>query len=440
MRIRAAAAGTLIFSLAIACVADVHADDKLNGDAPIQKDDQRDHKGAHVPVYRIKSLCPLGYGCVPVGMNARGEASGHVWRWFEDGSESPVLAFVWHPTTDTIEKIENTLGGSTSVGGPLNKQGQMAGIADLSDGISHGFFWDPATDQMEDIGALVQGLRSIPTAINDAGEIVGVAEVAPFDEAFGAWNSHAFFWNPRANVLQDLGSGTRSSFADDINNKGVVTGGLGGEPGEIGRDARFVAFVWESHRQQMQLLPIRRLNAKNAGGHKINEHGQVMGWIASDDSRYQTVFRWDPHRRSTKYLDIDGGEFPIGQDMNESGQIVGWYHRIGGNLRAFVWNPDAETIRDLGAFGSSSVANAISNSGWVTGSSEIAGPDHSHAFLWNDGALLDLNALVAPDDPLRRYVTLISGIAINDAGRILATGTDSREVGFGYHAYVLSPR
>jgi hypothetical protein len=52
-----AATGTLAFSLLIACVANGHPDDKRNGNAQIHKDDQRDHHGADLPVYRIDSLC-----------------------------------------------------------------------------------------------------------------------------------------------------------------------------------------------------------------------------------------------------------------------------------------------------------------------------------------------------------------------------------------------
>ena len=49
----------------------------------------------------------------------------------------------------------------------------------------------------------------------------------------------------------------------------------------------------------------------------------------------------------------------------------------------------------------------------------------------------DLNALIDPADPLRRFVTLRDGVDINDRGQILANGGDSR-TGEG-HAYLVSP-
>ena len=98
-----AATGTLACSLFIACVETGHADDNHNEDLQIHNGDQRYHQGAHLPVYRIKSLCAVDYACVPVpgGMNAQGEASGTVWRVFEDESYGPFSAFVWHPATES---------------------------------------------------------------------------------------------------------------------------------------------------------------------------------------------------------------------------------------------------------------------------------------------------------------------------------------------------
>jgi hypothetical protein len=48
----------------------------------------------------------------------------------------------------------------------------------------------------------------------------------------------------------------------------------------------------------------------------------------------------------------------------------------------------------------------------------------------------DLNALIAPADPLQPFVTLFDGVDINDLGQILANGFDSRTG--EYHAYLVS--
>jgi len=75
-----------------------------------------------------------------------------------------------------------------------------------------------------------------------------------------------------------------------------------------------------------------------------------------------------------------------------------------------------------------SSARDINASGQVTGYANLAGDTGAHAFLWrNNGTKKqDLNTLIDPLDPLKRYVTFSGGLFINDLGNILADGTDSR--------------
>ncbi len=92
---------------------------------------------------------------------------------------------------------------------------------------------------------------------------------------------------------------------------------------------------------------------------------------------------------------------------------------------AFLW--DGTTMRDLGTLGGrDSSGRAINASGQVTGIAATTGDEASHAFLWDGTALRDLNDLVDPADPLKPYVTLTSGVDINDLGQIVANGVDSR--------------
>ena len=61
----------------------------------------------------------------------------------------------------------------------------------------------------------------------------------------------------------------------------------------------------------------------------------------------------------------------------------------------------------------------------------------SHAFIWNGSKMRDLNAVVDPSDPLKRYVILNNGRDINERGQIAAVGRDSRIN--GQHAYLVTP-
>ena len=159
-------------------------------------------------------------------------------------------------------------------------------------------------------------------------------------------------------------------------------------------------------------------------------------------------YRWDTANT------IGGGGVGEGPTaINEAGQVTGWsefpapqpdgpptYVR-----HSSFWDP-TQGIVDLGTLGSIGGATfdpseggmAINNAGEVTGTSMTA-EGVQHAFLWDRRLKLrDLNALIAPDDPLIGLVTLEAGVAINDAGRILVSGVDNRTG--ERHSYLLTPR
>jgi probable HAF family extracellular repeat protein len=93
---------------------------------------------------------------------------------------------------------------------------------------------------------------------------------------------------------------------------------------------------------------------------------------------------------------------------------------------------------NLGTLGGAySAGLAVNDSGWAVGTAYTA-TQVPHAFLWRDDGkgMRDLNDLVDPTDPLKPYVLLSSAEAINDAGDIMAFGTDSR-TGFLQSTYLL---
>ena len=83
-------------------------------------------------------------------------------------------------------------------------------------------------------------------------------------------------------------------------------------------------------------------------------------------------------------------------------------------------------------------ARAINNDGEVTGSAGTAA-GAAHAYLYSNGRMLDLNALVV-DDPLAKYVTLETGQAINDSHMIVATGSESHGGDVRGMYYLLVPK
>jgi probable HAF family extracellular repeat protein len=91
-------------------------------------------------------------------------------------------------------------------------------------------------------------------------------------------------------------------------------------------------------------------------------------------------------------------------------------------------------LKDLGTLpnDTDSRGNAVNASGQVVGDSNTAGDTASHAFLYSDGQMLDLNDLIAPDSGF----TLAVAQGISDNGYITGGGVTSDGLS---HAFLLVP-
>src|SRR5215831_12355069 len=65
-----------------------------------------------------------------------------------------------------------------------------------------------------------------------------------------------------------------------------------------------------------------------------------------------------------------------------------------------------------------SVAYAINSKQQIVGHSDDCNGGNSHAFLWQNGVLLDLNSFLPPDSG----VVLTIALSINESGQIAALG------------------
>jgi probable HAF family extracellular repeat protein len=73
-------------------------------------------------------------------------------------------------------------------------------------------------------------------------------------------------------------------------------------------------------------------------------------------------------------------------------------------------------VKDLGTLGgTASVAEGISDRGWVVGTANLAGDQNGHAYLWRDGVMTDLGTLGGPNSqeqwPVKDNRGLIVGAA-----------------------------
>jgi len=368
-------------------------------------------------LYRIK---PLGYlgGCttkVPtvVGLNNRDQVAGNACN-----ASGDTHAFLWKDGTPMVD-LGPTAVGSYSYAVAINDAGLVGGgMADYYDGAGDQFAFESYGDGSPPrlIPNRTDTLPIFPNAMNNAGQMTG---------AFGNSGSTAFLWSsdgtPDGTLVRDLGNlGGEQTYGRDINDSGVVAG-----ESQSGYNGRVFAVIWKNGSGPQKL---GTLGGSWTIAYFINESGQVTGAGRLPGANRSHAFFWRNDGSPMQDLGSLGGPNSSPSALNDAGQVAGVADKKSGATHAFAWLNDGTAMKDLGTLGgSSSSASDINFYGQVTGSAALAG-GASHAFLWrNDGTKIqDLNSLIDSADPLKAHVTLTSGAFINDAGDIVAYGTDDR--------------
>jgi probable HAF family extracellular repeat protein len=203
--------------------------------------------------------------------------------------------------------------------------------------------------------------------------------------------------------LGNFGSNYSTAFA--LNASGVVVGEAGLSSGEVH------GFVFATG----TLTDIGTLGGAYSTALAINDSGAVVGESAinsSDDHGF--VYAGG----TMTDLGTLGGTYSVGMSINRAGQILGLASTANDlEYHAFVYTA---AMTDLGTLGGDfSYGVAINNLGQVVGESTTA-EGALHAFLWQNGTMIDLNNLL----PSNSGWELTGALFINDSGRI---------VGFGNH-------
>ncbi len=120
-----------------------------------------------------------------------------------------------------------------------------------------------------------------------------------------------------------------------------------------------------------------------------------------------------------------GGSRSIAFSINDSGQIVGQSDYLISSpfLHHAFLTTAGSAMQDLGTLGGGfSTANGINNAGQIAGNSTLTGDTAVHAFIYQNGAMTDLNTLL----PANSGWVLQNAAAINDIGQIVGQGTLNR--------------
>jgi probable HAF family extracellular repeat protein len=347
----------------------------------------------------------------------------------------------------TIVKFPATLGGTQSRGMAINGSRYVAGWSNLANGTRHAALW--RNGGITDLGTLGGPSSTVPwQGLNDAGMVVGISQTAEIDPLDEDWSCElggfipspnpstlvcrGFVWqNDAMRELSPLG-GTHS-FATGINGAGQIVGwgetavhdGTCVDKQVLG----FRAAIWEPKpggkgRVKARELPPWPGDSASAAT-AINDAGQAVGISGRCDQavgRFSALraIRWGRNGKPDTLPTLGGLTWHTPMDINEHGDVVGFGNPPGESpegdfiAHAFLWTDGSPRAKDLRTLPGNlfSQAFAINERGQVVGVS-FGGTAATHAFLWQNDVLLDLNDLVdiAPD-------VLVSAQDIDDEGRI----------------------
>jgi probable HAF family extracellular repeat protein len=291
------------------------------------------------------------------------------------------------------------------------------------------------------------------------GEIVGIAETAqpnPYGEPFSCFNFFpsatptglvcvGFAWQD--GVMTELPPlpGGYDSYAAGVNNRGQVVGWA--EDGILDPTCnnappakqflQFEAVIWGPKLTEITQLPPFPGDPDSAAV-AINDLGQVVGISglcsnAVGGASAKHALLWE-NGKPIDLGNIGGGAWNTPSSLNKHGQIVGFGNTSGDENAGFAPNAwlwtQATGMKPLPLLSgdTNSIAYDINEKGQIVGQSAGPkdGPIGERAFLYANGMMMDLNALIQPDTSL--YLT--NGQGINDRGEIVGTAFDASSGGF----------
>ena len=233
--------------------------------------------------------------------------------------------------------------------------------------------------------------------VNDRGEVVGIARASLRDD-------HAFISTDRTGgygrLMLDLGTlGGKNSIALAINNNGDVVGQA--DTGSWSRHAFMGGNGGGSGSGGASMFDLGTLGGKNSGATAINDKGQVVGFSNIHDAGTAL----NPTNPYVSFASAEATHAFLYQDgkMQDLGTLPGFRSSY------------AMGINALGQ-----VVGTASNTDWSPseGYTTQGGGPLGHAFLYEKGAMEDLNALL----PKASGWVLESATAINDGGQVTGMG------------------
>ncbi len=274
---------------------------------------------------------------------------------------------------------------------------------------------------IHNLGTLPGGTESFGASVNSKGQVVGGSNnTIPDPFSMNGWGtqSRAVLW--QNGTIRDIGTlGGPDAGVLAINERSQIFGvsyinsipnsDNGPCPPNVPAQD---TFLWENG----TMHHIKSLGGTCSIPNRLNNRGQVVGVSFLADNQTEHPFFWD--RGVLTDIGTLGGTNGEALDLSDSGLVVGRADLTDGTHHAFVWKNGVMT--DVGVVPGDLCTNgrAINSRGQAIGTSTDCMGNVQHMFLWENGSIHDLTAMILPGSNL----DVVEAWDINDRGEIAAIG------------------
>jgi len=356
-----------------------------------------------------------------------------------------------HLTNYQVFTLPNALGGTVSGANAINDLGWAMGFAASPANTLEAAAW--IEGRMVRLGVLPGGKNSsVPweSVKNNHGLIVGISDtstVQPRGETFSCVAAGflpasgntclGFLWQPPGFISELPTLGGDNGFATGVNNKDQVIGWAETSyqdptcnPPQV---LQFLPYVYDVKTTKITALQVYPGDSDGTAD-AINDQGQIAGisGICSNAvggaSAIHAVFWQDQNSTPIDMGNLGGEAWNTPNSMNSKGEVVGFGNPSGDQNApfdpiAFYWSQQTGMV-NLGTLDPfpNSIAYAINNHGVIVGQGLNLSTGASHAFIYQDGFMTDLNSLMIG----HKSLTLLYANDVNDEGVIAGGAIDAK--------------
>ena len=324
-----------------------------------------------IPVFKV-AVVPAGAGIgrvtsTPPGIDCPGACAAS----FPDGTGVTLSA-----AADALSRFTGFAGSCSGARCELTLRADAAVVAQF----------DQRRYALVDLGVPTGGYGSSAAAISRHGTLIAGSGDRP----------QLLFWD---GTLHD--GAIAPVYTTGVNAAGVVVGSWPGLTDWHG-------LRWEAGRA----TDLGTLGGRGSAAYAINDDGIIAGWAQRADG-IQRAVAWGP-RGIVDLGSLAKDSCSVAYGINSKGVIVGSTCTVAAGVRAARFRaPDL--IDDLGSFGGTTVALAISDSGLIVGYSYLPSGAY-HGFLHADGKMIDVGTLPG--------MTQSQLAAVNSAGIAVGLAAD----------------